>query len=671
MDLISKFPEIKIPNKIFHNGGNLQFSEIGNAIDNNQSTFSNGAVYADFDNDGDLDVLVNNIDAPALLYENKTNLSPNNAYADIRLKGPEKNLNAIGSKIILFANGGIRTYEKFPVKGFLSSMETPVHIGLERTTIDSAFLVWPDNSFERIKLAAGVKELMFTYKKGLPIFNYSILTGHYKNPTRPMEDITNQVQLQHKHEENYFHEFDREPLIPHMVSTEGPALAVADINHDGLEDVFIGAAKWKKSSVFLQDASGKFKEIREPSLGNDSVYEDVDACWVDVNHDGTPDLVVASGGNEFYGNDNHLTPRVYLNDGKGNLSKLDAAFTNLYVNASCVVPFDFNGDGYTDLFIGGRSVPFNYGEIPKSYLLQNDGTGRFTDVTAKYSQELSRVGFVTRAIWFDLDKDGEKDLLLTLEWGGIVAFMNNGNTFTEKIVTDKRGWWNNVLPVDIDGDGDIDLVAGNLGLNSRLKASDSEPVRMYFNDFDGNGKKEQLLTYYLGGKQIPFANKDELQRQLPMLKKKFIKAEDFAKASLAELFPGGKLNESDTLTANYFANSVLINDGHMNFSIKPLPWEAQLSSYRDAVVVNANNDSLPDILLVGNFYDNNIQMGRYDADFGTILVNKGNGNFETESINGLLIKGQVRRILPIGIARRQAYILVRNNDSTRVVQFRN
>ncbi|MBS1669409.1 MAG: VCBS repeat-containing protein [Bacteroidetes bacterium] len=670
MDLIDKFPQIKIPNKFFKNQGNLQFEDMKDAIEKDKKTYSNGAIYADFDNDGDLDVLVNNIDEPALLYENKSNDKKEKAFVEIKLKGPEKNINALGAKVIIYANAGIRTYEKYPVRGFLSSAEIPIHIGLDKTKIDSAFLVWPDNTYQPIQLKADSPWLKFSYQKGLPKFDYQKITKQWKYSSLPMEDITDETHLLYKHEENSFHEFDREPLMPHMLSTEGPALTVADMNGDGLEDVFIGSSKWKKSVIFFQDRSGKFVKSKQPDLENDSTKEDVDACVADVNHDGKPDLIVASGGNEFYGNDVNLSPRVYLNDGGGHFKKKEDAFDNLFMNASCVISYDFNGDGYTDLFIGGRSVPANYGQIPRSYLLQNDGTGRFKDVTEQYCKELSHVGFVTKALWFDLDKDGHKDLILSLEWGGILAFINHPGSFSKKVITNKKGWWNFIMPVDLNHDGNIDFIAGNLGLNSRLKASEKEPVRLYYNDFDDNGKKEQLLTYYLQGRELPFANKEELEKQMPVLKKKFLYAADFAKASLKELFSASKLESADLFTADYFSNAVLMNDGHLNFTTKALPWEAQLTPYRDAVVVNANNDSLPDILLVGNYYESNIEMGRYDADYGTILINHGKGSFSAEGINGLAIKGQVRHVSKINIANKQAFILARNDDSTMVIKFK-
>ena len=669
MALVEKLPEIKIPNKFYSNKGDLKFADIGEDISDNRSTYSNGAVYADLDNDGDLDIVVNNIDDPALIYENKSNDKKERPYATIKLKGPEKNINAIGAKIIQFGNGSIHVYENYPVKGFLSSMQIPLHIGLYRIRTDSAFLVWPDNTYQPIQLDTNSHQSI-NYSGGLPVFDYARITSYRKKETISITDITENTGLQYLHPENTFVEFNREPLIPHMISSEGPALAVGDINNDGTEDVFIGASKGFHNAIFLQEKGGRFHQIVNEEMIADSMCEDVAAVWVDVNNDKYADLVVASGGNEYYGTDRYLLPRVYINDGKAHLKKMQNAFTGLYMTASCVVANDFNKDGFIDLFIGGRAIPWAYGQLPPSYLLQNDGTGKFTDVTNKYAKDLQEIGMVTNANWIDIDKDGDTDLLVCCEWGGIYAFLNNNGTFSKKVLTEKKGWWNFMLPFDADGDGDMDLLAGNLGLNSRLKASEQQPVKMYYNDFDDNGKKEQVITYFVNNKEIPFATKEEIIKQMPPLKKKFLYAEDFAKSSLEKMFSAEKLEKADKFEANYFSNAILINVGNMNFSVTALPWETQLTTYRDAVIVNANNDRYPDIFLAGNYYDNNIQMGRNDADFGTLLINSGKNSFTCENASGGIIKGQVRKVKEITVGKEKALVLARNNDSLKVIMLK-
>ncbi len=669
MALMKKFPEIKIPNKFYKNDGNLQFRDMETAVENDLPTYSNGAVYADFDNDGDLDVVVNNVNDPVLLYENKTVKFGDKKFTEIKLTGPEKNRNAVGAKLVLFRGDKMETYEKYPVRGFLSSMEIPIHIGLGNSKNDSAFLIWPDNSFEKIEVDTLHQHLSYTYKKGLPAFNYNSILFFHKSSSASIVDITRETSIDYQHNENDFIEFNRESLLPHMVSTEGPALAVADINNDGLEDVFIGAAKTFQSAVYLQLPDGKFIRTSQPALEVDSMFEDVDATWADVNNDGNKDLIVASGGNEFYGDDPYLLPRVYLNDGKAVFKRLDNAFSNLFVTSSCIVANDFNADGFIDLFVGGRTMPWNYGEIPRSYLLQNDGKGKFIDFTLEHAKELGSVGMVTDAEWIDIDNDKDNDLIVTCEWGGITAFINTGGNFSKRELTDKKGWWNFILPVDIDNDGDQDLIAGNLGLNSRLTATREQPVRLYFNDFDDNGKKEQVLTYYIRGKEITLASKDELQLKIPALKKKFLYAEDFAKATLEDIFSPEKIKTATVSSADYFANSVLINEGNLHFVTQSLPWEAQLAPYRDAAVTDINGDNLPDIILAGNYYSNTIHTGRYDADFGTILVNKGKGKFTCENLQGVIVKGEVRHIRKVTIGGQLAYILAKNNDPVVVLKF--
>ena len=670
MALIDKFPEIKLPNKFYVNQKEARFEDGEKRIKNDRPTYSNGAVYADFDNDGDLDIVVNNINDAALLYENNSNDKGERKYLRLELIGPPENRQAVGTKVIIATKEGesVQYYEKYPVHGFQSSMEVPLQFGI---TSDSTYVgvVWPDSSIQEIDWKTSSHQII-TYSKSQSKFKYPPPESSIPEiASILMSDITESVGFIICIRENSFLEFDREPLIPHMISREGPAIAVADINHDGLEDIFIGGSKGNRGTLQIQNSRGNFSSpFRQAQMEPDSMYEDVDACWVDVNNDKHLDLIVASGGNEFYGENIHLTSRVYLNDGTGKLTKIPNAIEKVYMTASCIIPYDFTGDGYADLFIGGRAVPWEYGEIPKSYLLANDKTGRFKDVTAEYSNELSQVGFVKNAIWVDIDNDKDQDLVLSMEWDGIIAFINNGGKLEKRYLTNRKGWWNFTLPCDIDKDGDIDFIAGNLGLNNRLKASEKEPVRLYFNDFDENGKKDQVLTYYLKGKEIPFANKDELTKQMPSLKKKFLYAEDFAKASLHEIFGDSKMSKAETHSADYFSNAVLINNGNLEFSLHALPWQAQLTSYRDAIVVN---DSLPYVLMVGNFYDNNIQMGRYDADASLMLRYRDSGKFEVEPVYGMFPEGQIRKVRSVRIGKEQkkSFVLVPNNDSTRIIRF--
>ncbi|WP_255460252.1 VCBS repeat-containing protein [Lacibacter sediminis] len=666
MTVIDKFPQIKLPNKFYRNKGDVQFSDEASSIKNDQPTFSNGAVYADLDNDGDLDIVVNNIDDAVMLYKNASNDAQQQQYLSVELKGDSLNRHAIGATILVYDRSkNIHAFEKQPVRGFQSSMEIPLHIGLQTIKVDSVLLIWPDRTYEKLSVTG--KKLKAVYKKGLQRFDFSVFKTSAQKNQLQFTDITQASGLQFLHHENEFNEFNREYLLPSMLTTEGPALATGDVNKDGQEDVFIGSSKTYKPALFLQTAEGRFIKTLQPQLEADSMYEITDALIVDVNNDGNNDLILASGGNEYYGKNKYEQTRVFLNDGNANFSLVDNAISNVFVTAGTITASDFTGDGFVDLFIGGRTVPWAYGEIPRSYLLANDKTGKFKDVTDQYTKDLQTIGMVTGASWTDLDKDGDADLLLSLQWDGIITFINNKGSFTKKKLTEKKGWWNFALPVDLDNDGDLDIVAGNLGLNSRLKASTTEPVTMYYNDFDENGKKEQVLTYYLNGKEIPFANKAELEKQLPFLKKKFLYADELAKAKLGDIFSKSMLSKAVTYSADCFENAVFINDGKMNYTMKPFPWQAQLTTYRTAVVIDANGDKLPDLLLGGNFRENNIQMGRYDADYGTVLLNKGKGEFDIAFVNPV-IKGQVRKIRSIKVNKQQAFLLARNNDSLMLIK---
>ncbi len=669
LTLINKFPEIKIPNQFFINEGNAKFSNYTDSISNNSLTFSNGAAYADLDNDGDLDIVVNNINDPVMIYRNNTNQQ--SSFVKINPKGFPNNTNAIGTKLVVFSKEKRYLYEKNPVHGFLSSMDEPLLVGLNNIIVDSTYLIWPNNRFQKIELITNTTQTI-KYDATLPQLDYKIFTSKItdtKNKIASWEDITIASGIDYEHKENPFNEFDREPLIPHMNASEGPATAVADINHDGLEDIFIGASKGNHPVVYIQQKNNRFVALSQPALKTDSMWEHVDAQWVDVNNDSNVDLVIATGGNEYYGADEHLLPLLYLNDGKGNLTRLKDAFADIYVTQSQVAVNDFNGDGFPDLFIAGRAVPWQYGISPRSYLLQNDGTGHFKDVTKEYAPALVTPGMITSAKWIDLNNDHQNDLLLTFDWGGIELFVKDGNKFIPNNITKQHGWWQFAYPLDIDNDGDLDIIAGNLGLNSRLKASPNKPVTMYINDFDDNGRIEQIMTYYVGGIETPFSSKIQLEKQMPLLKKKYLYAENFAKASLQDLFGKSKLNKALKLTADCFENVVLINDGKMNFSQIPLPYEAQFTTYKKALQVTQSHSDLPLVLLMGNYYNYNVELGRQDADFGTFIQLENQHSKTIQSFSGMHVQGQVNQLMPIHLNQTKAYLIIRNNAKAMLVKF--
>jgi hypothetical protein len=661
MGLVEQFPQIKLPNAFFRNQGDFQFSEAAFAVSKNQKSFSNGAVVVDLDNDGDLDIVTNNIDDPAFVYRNNQLAADSSSYMQLELRGPADNLNAIGTTVLVCADTTRLYYEKYPVRGFQSSMEQYLHLGLGNIRPDSVLIIWPDQTYFKLDSISFNTRTSLVYQHGLPHFDKQ---AHLKEPaTVNALDLSQTAKLKIAHKENPFVEFNREPLIPFMLSTEGPALAVADINGDGKADFFMGSSKGNKAKVVVQSKNGTFAELRQPALEADSMYEEVDAIWLDINQDGYPDLLTASGGNEYYGKDSKLLPRAYLNNGAGTLTLFPDAFPNsVLLTASCIKAADFSGDGIPDLFIGARAVPYEYGKVPPSYFLLNDGKGRFIDQTAARAPENGLLGFVKNANWYDMDGDGDVDLLLALEWGALTMLENNTGKFSKRILHPAKGWWNFLVPVDINKDGLPDLIAGNQGYNNRLKPENGKPIRLYVNDFDGNGKREQLLTYYIKEKEHLFANKMELEKQLPYLKKKFLYAGDFAKASLGDIIEPAKLKEAKLFTADDFVSGYLINKGNWQFEWHAFPWEVQLSPYRSTELVDVNGDGWMDLLVGPNFYANSIQMGRNDAGVAAVLLNE-NGNAFRYLPWATKVTGEIRKFAPIELNKEQLFLTVRNNDS--------
>ena len=666
---IEQMPEIKLPNKFYENTANLRFIDISKKVSGNMNTYSNGAAYADFDNDGDLDIVVNNCMDNAYIYKNLTveNNHPKQNYLAITPQDMPGNINGIGTKGVIFKGQEVLIYENFPVRGYQSSVEIGLHMGLGDTAnIDSILIIWPDHKYQLLDKPAYNTSSSISYDKNAKVFDFANLRPKKKSLVN-FSDVTQETKINFRHIENEFVEFKRERLMPHVVSTEGPALAVGDINGDGLEDFFIGNSKRENSALFLQNEDGTFYEKYSPLLHKDSTYEDVNAVFADIDNDGDLDLVIASGGNEYWGESEYLMQRIYINDGSGNFNT-KITFDNLYMTASCVLPYDFNNDGLVDFFIGGRAVPKSYGVAPTSYLLQNKGDGSFENVTEKISTGLSSVGMVKDGIWIDIDNDGDKDLVLAIEWDHPKVFLNQNGKFEPLIISDYTGWWNFILPYDFDGDGDTDFIFGNTGENHKLKPTKEQPIRMYVKDFDNNGQIDQVLTYFVKDKEIPFANYQELTNQFAFLKKRYPSSRDLAADDLNTIFGKKNLKESSVLESNMFSSILLENTGNLTFKSHRLPDMNQFSTLNAGVVLPFNDKSKTFVMLGGNFYGSNIEMGRSDASYGNMIIIDKNNKMTSLKLGELVIKGQIRKIMPIQIKNVVHYLIARNDDSLLVIK---
>jgi hypothetical protein len=669
-EFIDKISSVPIPNYAFKNTGDLKFANQTKSWGLEGPGFSNGSAYGDLDNDGDLDLVVNNINAPLSVFKNKTNEKTKNHFLTVKLKGTAKNLNGIGAKITVHQQGTSKLLQQMPNRGFQSSCDHQMVFGLgEKANIDSLKIIWPDDKMQVLKNLKADQMLTLDYKNAKQIFKEII---QVKTPI--FSDISANV-LAYTHIESNFQDYDRDVLLKQKYSTQGPAMAVGDVNGDGLDDLYLGGSAGQVKKLFIQQKNGKFAESNQIDFGMDVTTENTDALFFDADKDNDLDLFIVTGSNEFEENAPELHDLLYLNDGKGNF-KRDVRFPSIFENGSCVTAADFDKDGDQDLFVGSRMISGKYGMNPSSNFYINDGTGEFKNQSKRFMAEITDLGMVTDAEWSDIDKDGYMDLIVTQDWGQIVIFKNERGrkmTLASKI-KDSEGLWNCIKPSDIDGDGDTDFIVGNIGDNTKLKVSPENPAFIHVKDFDNNGTVEQIISCLTeDGKTYPMVLKGELQRALPMIKRKYVKYTDYANQRITDMFTPEQMKDCVEKKITTTKTVFLINDGKGNFEMKALPIEAQYSRIAAIETGDFDKDGILDILLAGNFYDVLPEWGRFDANYGLFLKGKGKGNFEVKksSETGFKTIGQVRKMYKLrGSANQEVVVLAKNNDKAQVFSFK-
>ncbi len=668
-EFLRRIPSTVVENYMYHNNTNLTFTKVNTDWGLNQKSLSNGTAYADLDNDGDLDLVVNNIGQEAFIYRNNSEIHTKNHHLRIKLEGNTKNTFGIGSKIELYINNQTITQELIPSRGFQSSGDYTLVFGLgEQTTIPKIRITWPDSKVQILKNIKTNQTITLNQNEATLLTNDSNKTE--KNYF--FTDITQDSIFSFYHNENDFVDFRREILLPHKLSTQGPRITKGDVNNDGLEDVYIGGAKGSSGKLFLQNKEGKFLTTNTSVFESDKLSEDIGVLFFDADNDNDLDLYVVSGGSDFNTDSPELQDRLYINNGKGYFKKGQQLIPQMITSGSCVKAGDLDNDGDLDLFIGGRSVPGRYPTTPKSYILENNGTGNFKDITNQTNPDLEHLGMVTDAIWSDYDSDGFIDLLVVGEWMNIRIFNNIKGKLTEITegcgTGDSQGWWNRIVATDIDNDGDQDYIIGNFGQNSQLKASITEPVTLYAKDFDNNGAIDPILCSYILGESYPVFSKDDLLSQLSYLKPKYVNYADYADQKITDIFTKEELDDTQILKAVNFDTSYLENLGGNKFRLSSLPRNVQFSPIYGILPTDFNGDGNIDLVLGGNFFGSRVKYGRYDANKGTLLLGDGKGNFTpiTNLYSGLNSNGEVRDIITLKSKGSDYMVFIKNNTNAQI-----
>jgi hypothetical protein len=671
MEVIDQVPATILKNYMFRNNGDLTFTNVRKEWGFDRLSLSNGTAYADLDNDGDMDLVMNNINDYAFIYRNNAEKLSENHYLRIKLEGSGLNTGGIGARIDISCGDQTYTQEFYPSRGYMSSMDNVLIFGLgDAGSIDKLTVIWPDLRVQTLR-NIGVDQTITLDNEDAT----SILTETKPEVRTMFKSLDNNKPLHYRHVENDYIDFQKQPLLPYLLSTQGPYITEGDVNNDGQDDVFIGGATGFPGVLYLQSENGTFKATNLDCFEADKESEDLGVLFVDIDNDEDLDLYVVSGGNEFIKASEDLQDRIYLNDGRGNFTISKDRIPRMLTSGSCVRSADIDNDGDEDLFVGGRLTPGLYPIAPRSYILENDGRGYFLDVTEEKNADLLNPGMVTDALWTDFSGDGQADLIMVGEWMPVRLFLNSGSSMEEikgqEWMPNSRGWWNSICSGDFDQDGDADYLLGNMGLNFEIKPTPREPVSIYAKDFDNNGSMDAVMSYFINGKNYPMYPKDDLATQIPGISDKYPSYESYADQTISDIFPEEELNTSLLLQANTFSSSYLENLGNNQFNFSGLPTAAQLSPVYSMRTDDYNNDGYQDVLLAGNFFGSRIQFGRLDANKGLLLLGDGKGNFqEVPSANsGLFINGEVRDIARVRLASGKDLVLFSlNNDSLRLYQ---
>ncbi|MBZ5859412.1 VCBS repeat-containing protein [Flavihumibacter profundi] len=669
---ISQMPTPALHNYIYRNNHDLSFTNSTAAWGIQKDMVSNGAIYADLDNDGDLDLVINNLNSEASLYQNNASGKRDAHFLKIRLEGDRQNTQGIGAKVLISAASAKQLQEQYLSRGFQSSVDAVMHIGLGKDSVVNDITVrWPGGKVSHVQNLKADTTLVIKENTAI-----AAVADTIPEDQSMFADITEQSGIDYTHQESGFVDFSVNSLLPFQLSKTGPCLAKADVNHDGLEDLFIGATAKQESKLYLQHPDGRFSVSPSEPWNSKTAITNTDALFFDADRDGDPDLYLVSGGAEYMPGSKNYQDRIFENDGKGNFREVDNALPAETVSGACARAADIDKDGLPDLFIGGMNSPGQFPVAPESYILKNKsrpGSIHFEKEDAMHYPSLNRIGMVTDAVWVDMNKDGWEDLVVVGQFMPIHLFINQQGTLLDKSadygLAETNGWWRRLFADDLDGDGDIDFIAGNIGLNSPFKASSQEPISITYGSFYTPGVINPIFCYYNGGVNYPWNSKDELASQVPTIQQKFLRYEEYGKAGLSDIFTKEQLAKSKTIKAKMLQSIYLQNNGNNTFTIIPLPLEAQVSAIHGIIPFDYNNDGKKDLLIGGNLYPFRVQTGPLDASIGLVLKGNGTGQFTplTYSQTGLLIDGDVRNIISLKTKNGSAIIAAKNNGKVQVL----